>query len=165
VVQVEADIIARLAYLALAVQVLLPSVMSISASSARIELPWRRRTVLITILSRLRRRSRAVSADFRAVCCNIRSASTLTVPVLVLILAPGSLTEVLRWSLAAGEPASFDHVLVQRPRSSPRLKYRPEPVTPLNSVAGIHMLAVGGIDVTQERDLNHAVHAVPSLWR
>jgi len=49
-------------------------------------------------------------ADFCAICSNISLANTLIVPVLAIILAPGSFIEVLRWSLAASEPASFDHV-------------------------------------------------------
>jgi hypothetical protein len=118
----------------------LPSAMFISASSAAVELRWCRRMVLITvllpILSRLRGRCRAVRADFCAIFCNINLASTLVVAVLALILAPRSLIEVSLWSLAAGDAACFDHVL-SIARGPARLKCRPEPVTPLNSVAGI----------------------------
>jgi hypothetical protein len=49
-------------------------------------------------------------ADFCAICASINLASTLIVPVLALIIAPTSFVEVLRWSLAASEPAPFDHL-------------------------------------------------------
>jgi hypothetical protein len=52
---------------------------------------------------------------------------------LARILSPGSLIEVLLWSLAAGDAASSHST----PEVRARLKYRPEPVTPLNSVARI----------------------------
>jgi hypothetical protein len=47
--------------------------------------------------------------DFCAVCANISLAGALILPVLALILAPGSFTYVLRWSLAASAPALFGH--------------------------------------------------------
>lgn len=51
-----------------------------------------------------------LSTDFCAVCANISLASTLIVPILIFfILAPDLFTNVLRWSLAASEPASFRH--------------------------------------------------------
>jgi hypothetical protein len=94
---------------------LLPSVMFISARLAALEPRWRHRTVLIAvliaILSRLRGSKRAVCTYVRVICRNMNLASTPIVPVLVLNLAPGSLIEVLRWSLAAGEPPHLDHVL------------------------------------------------------
>ena len=49
-------------------------------------------------------------ADFCAICASINLASTLIIPILALILAPTSFVEVLRWSLAASEPAPFDHL-------------------------------------------------------
>jgi hypothetical protein len=52
-----------------------------------------------------------LAGDFCAICVNISLAGTLVVPILAFILAPDSFIEVLRWSLAASEPASFDHVL------------------------------------------------------
>jgi hypothetical protein len=55
---------------------------------------------------------------------------------LVLIVTPSSLIEVLLWSLAGGDDCLIRRRPIQRPRSSAR-KYRPAPVTPLNSVAGI----------------------------
>jgi hypothetical protein len=51
------------------------------------------------------------SADFCAICANISLAGMLVVPVLAIILAPSLFTEVLRWSLTASEPASFDRLL------------------------------------------------------
>jgi hypothetical protein len=51
-----------------------------------------------------------LAGDFCAICANIGLANTLVVPILAIILAPSLFTEVLRWSLVAGEPASFDHV-------------------------------------------------------
>lgn len=95
---------------------LLLSVMFISASSAAVELSCRRGalTTLLSILSRLGARSRAVCCDFCVICCNTNSASTF-------ILARGSSIEVLRWSSAAGEAASFQPRPNQRPRSCARL--------------------------------------------
>jgi len=52
-----------------------------------------------------------IPGDFCAICVNISLANALVVPILAIILAPSSFIEVLRWSLAASEPASFDHVL------------------------------------------------------
>jgi hypothetical protein len=51
-----------------------------------------------------------LAGDFCAICANISLANTLVVPILAIILAPSLFTEILRWSLAASEPASFDHV-------------------------------------------------------
>src|ERR1700730_5186594 len=51
-----------------------------------------------------------LAGDFCAICANISLANTLVLPILAIILAPSLFTEVLRWSLAASEPASFDHV-------------------------------------------------------
>ena len=48
--------------------------------------------------------------DFCAICANISLANTLVLPVLAVILAPRLFVEILPWSLAASEPASFDHV-------------------------------------------------------
>jgi hypothetical protein len=53
----------------------------------------------------------AVPGDFCAICANIGLASTLVVPDSPVIVAPSSFTEVLPWSVAASEPASFDHLL------------------------------------------------------
>jgi hypothetical protein len=75
-----------------------------------------------------------------------------------------SMIEMLRWSLAADDDASFDHVLFPRQRPSARLKYRPEPVALLNSGARASALAAGAIDFTPEHNLDRALHAVPSLW-
>ena len=47
--------------------------------------------------------------DFCAVCANISLAGALILPVLLLILAPGLFTYVLRWSLAASAPALYGH--------------------------------------------------------
>ncbi|HWN49279.1 MAG TPA: hypothetical protein VNO18_05535 [Xanthobacteraceae bacterium] len=51
-----------------------------------------------------------LAGDFCAICANISLVGTLVVPILAVILAPSLFTAVLRWSLAASEPASFDHV-------------------------------------------------------
>jgi hypothetical protein len=51
-----------------------------------------------------------LAGDFCAICANISLANALAVPILAIILAPGLFTEVLRWSLAASEPASFGHL-------------------------------------------------------
>src|ERR1700730_2591004 len=45
--------------------------------------------------------------DFCAICANIGLASALVVPVSPSIVAPNSFVQVLPWSVAAGEPASF----------------------------------------------------------
>ena len=50
-------------------------------------------------------------ADFCAICASIGLASALVVPDSPIIIAPSSCIQVLPWSLAAGEPASFDHLL------------------------------------------------------
>src|SRR5215468_7975362 len=51
-----------------------------------------------------------LAGDFCAICANISLAGTLILPILAIILVPSLFTEVLRWSLAASEPASFDHL-------------------------------------------------------
>jgi hypothetical protein len=48
--------------------------------------------------------------DFCAICVNTSLAGTLVLPILAIILAPRLFTEILSWSLAASEPASFDHL-------------------------------------------------------
>jgi hypothetical protein len=50
-----------------------------------------------------------LAGDFCAICANISLANTLILPILAIILALRLLTEILPWSLAASEPASFDH--------------------------------------------------------
>jgi hypothetical protein len=50
-----------------------------------------------------------LAGDFCAICANISLANTLILPILAIILAPRLFTEILPWSLAASEPASFDH--------------------------------------------------------
>ena len=52
----------------------------------------------------------SVAGDFCAVCANISFAGTLILPILALILTLGLFTNVMRWSLAASEPAAFDHL-------------------------------------------------------
>ena len=49
--------------------------------------------------------------DFCAICASIGLASTLVVPDAPGRAAPTSSNQALSWSLAAVEPASFDHVL------------------------------------------------------
>jgi hypothetical protein len=112
--------------------------MFISAHAA-VELRWRPRTALTTVLlqipPRLPRRSRAVFADSSTTRCNTDLANTLIVAVLPLIFAPDSLLEALLRSLAAGEPTSFRPRPIQRPSSPACLKYRPELVNQLNPAA------------------------------
>jgi hypothetical protein len=50
-----------------------------------------------------------LAGDFCAICASINLAGTLILPVLAIILTPRLFTEILPWSLAASEPASFDH--------------------------------------------------------
>ena len=51
-----------------------------------------------------------LAGDFCAICANISLANTLVLPILAIILAPRLFTDILPWSVAASEPASFDHV-------------------------------------------------------
>jgi hypothetical protein len=51
-----------------------------------------------------------LAGDFCAICANISLANTLVLPILAIILAPRLFSEILPWSLAASEPASFDHL-------------------------------------------------------
>jgi len=50
------------------------------------------------------------AGDFCAICANINLANTLVLPILSIILAPRLFIEILPWSVAASEPASFDHL-------------------------------------------------------
>ena len=50
-----------------------------------------------------------LAGDFCAICASINLAGTLILPVLAIILTPRLFTGILPWSLAASEPASFDH--------------------------------------------------------
>jgi hypothetical protein len=50
-----------------------------------------------------------LAGDFCAICASINLAGTLILPILAIILAPRLFTEILPWSVAASEPASFDH--------------------------------------------------------
>jgi hypothetical protein len=51
-----------------------------------------------------------LAGDFCAICANITLANTLILPILAIILAPRLFTEILPWSLAASEAASYDHL-------------------------------------------------------
>jgi hypothetical protein len=51
-----------------------------------------------------------LSGDFCAICANISLVGTLIVPILAIIFAPSLFTEVLRWPLAASQPALFDRL-------------------------------------------------------
>jgi hypothetical protein len=55
----------------------------------------------------------AVPGDFCAICANIGLAGTLMVPDAPVVLEPSSFTQILPWSLAASEPAWFDHFLFE----------------------------------------------------
>ncbi len=59
-----------------------------------------------------------LAGDFCAICANISLAGALILPILAFILAPELRTGVLRWSLSASVPASFDH-LTFRARGPP----------------------------------------------
>jgi hypothetical protein len=50
-----------------------------------------------------------LAGDFCAICANISLANTLILPILAIILTPRLFTEILPWSTAASEPASFGH--------------------------------------------------------
>jgi hypothetical protein len=50
-----------------------------------------------------------LAGDFCAICASINLAGALTLPILAIILTPRLFTQILPWSLAASEPASFDH--------------------------------------------------------
>jgi hypothetical protein len=49
--------------------------------------------------------------DFCAICASISLASTLVIPPSPTVVPPISFVQDLPWSLAAIEPASFDHLL------------------------------------------------------
>ena len=51
-----------------------------------------------------------LAGDFCAICANIGLANTLILPILAIILTPRLFIEILPWSLALIEPASFDHL-------------------------------------------------------
>jgi hypothetical protein len=51
-----------------------------------------------------------LAGDFCAICSTISLANALILPILAIILAPRLFTEMMPWSLAASEPASFDHL-------------------------------------------------------
>jgi len=51
-----------------------------------------------------------LAGDFCAICANISLANTLVLPILAIVLAPRLFSEILPWSLAASEPARFDHL-------------------------------------------------------
>jgi hypothetical protein len=53
----------------------------------------------------------AIPDDFCAICANIGLAGTLVVPDSPVVVAPTSSTHASPWSVAASEPASFDHFL------------------------------------------------------
>jgi len=51
-----------------------------------------------------------VPGDFCAICANIGFASTLFVPDPPFVSAPSSFIQILPWSVAAREHASFEHL-------------------------------------------------------
>ena len=51
-----------------------------------------------------------LAGDFCAICANISLANTLVLPILAIILTTRLFTEILPWSVAASEPAAFDHL-------------------------------------------------------
>jgi hypothetical protein len=50
-----------------------------------------------------------LAGDFCAVCANISLAGALILPILAFLLTPDLFSNVLRWSLAAYQPASSGH--------------------------------------------------------
>jgi hypothetical protein len=50
-----------------------------------------------------------LAGDFCAICANISLAAALILPILALLLTPDLFTNILPWSLAARQPASFGH--------------------------------------------------------
>jgi hypothetical protein len=50
-----------------------------------------------------------LAGDLCAICANINLAGAIILPILAIILAPRLFTAILPWSLAASEPAPFDH--------------------------------------------------------
>jgi hypothetical protein len=52
----------------------------------------------------------APAADFCAICANISLLSTLILPILALILAPGLFIRVPQWPPAVRESVSFGHL-------------------------------------------------------
>jgi hypothetical protein len=48
------------------------------------------------------------AGDLCAICANL--AGAIILPILAIILEPRLFTEILPWSLAASEPASYDHL-------------------------------------------------------
>jgi hypothetical protein len=51
-----------------------------------------------------------LAGDFCAICASINLAGTLILPILAIILTPRLFIDILPGSLAASEPASFDHL-------------------------------------------------------
>jgi hypothetical protein len=51
-----------------------------------------------------------LAGDYCAICASIGLAGALILPILATILGARLFTDILPWSLAASEPASFDHV-------------------------------------------------------
>lgn len=56
------------------------------------------------------KRPAGLGDDFCAICANISLAATLILPILAVIITPRLFAEILPWSLAASEPALFDHL-------------------------------------------------------
>ena len=61
-------------------------------------------------LSSPQQKPTGLAGDFCAICANISLVGTLIVPILAIIFAPSLFTEVLRWPLAASQPALFDRL-------------------------------------------------------
>ena len=51
-----------------------------------------------------------VPDDFCAICANVGLAGALVVPDSPVVIAPSSFTQALPWSVAAVEPAPFEHL-------------------------------------------------------
>lgn len=51
-----------------------------------------------------------LAGDFCAICASINLAGTLILPILAIVLIPRLFTAILPWSVAASEPASYDHL-------------------------------------------------------
>jgi hypothetical protein len=60
--------------------------------------------------SPLQKNPTGLAGDFCAICANVSLAGAIILPILAIILEPRLFTEILPWSLAASEPASYDHL-------------------------------------------------------
>ena len=60
--------------------------------------------------SPLQKNQTGLAGDLCAICANVSLAGAIILPILAIILEPRLFTEILPWSLAASESASYDHL-------------------------------------------------------